>query len=138
MDTFPSGQLCADPRLDFCKGLSKGSNNSWDMRLQNSNGLFKTRLSGDSRRSREQGASFSPRQTLERHEALLDLSPLRQCPINGSHPINKDLLPAAVHGSSKKNRKHPVWKDATLDGRRKRRSAAWTGLHAGFSNSQRI
>lgn len=67
---------------------------------------------------------LSPRQTLELHRTLQDLSPLRQGPINGSHPINKDLLPAAAHGSSKKNRKHPVWKDATLDGRRKSRSAA--------------
>lgn len=93
---------------------------------------FKIGLPRDSRTRYEQGASFHP-ETLELQEALLNLSPLRQYPINGSHTISKDLLPATVHGSSKKNRKHPVWKDATLDGRRKSRSVARAELYTGLA-----
>jgi hypothetical protein len=39
---------------------------------------------------------------------------------------------ATLHGRSKKNTKHPVWKDATLDGRRKSNAAAQAKLYAVF------
>lgn len=37
-----------------------------------------------------------------------------------------------MHGSSKVNRQHPVWKDATLIKGGKNKSALWVELHAGF------
>lgn len=128
MDEFLSGQLCYDMRLDLLRGLREGSNNSWDMRLRNANSLFKIGFCGDSRKRYEQGASFPP----DSRAAQNTTRPVTTQTVSYKwlfHPINKDLLPVTEHGSSKKNRKHPVWKDATLDGRRKSRSAAWAELY---------
>lgn len=127
MDKFLSGQLCTDTRLNLLRGLREGSNNSWDMGLQNTNNLFKIGFVGTLGRDMSSELPFP--QTDSRTAQNTTRPVTTQCPINGSHPINKDLLPAAAHGSSKKNRKHPVWKDATLDGRRKSRSAARAELY---------
>lgn len=87
--------------------------------LQNSKGLVKIRLHEESK----QGAS--PLTPTDSRTTRKTTRPITTQTVPYTRLSRHQQRPAATaRGRSKKNTKHPVWKDATLDGRRKSKSAA--------------